>query len=84
MMAVLLTVVAMNTLLFLGLSVSKFAPWPKPVHPDMLRPHHDLNTAHHLQEHRTPTRPLSHAQQALLALTIPLRLPAWSRKRFLS
>jgi hypothetical protein len=37
-MAALLTLVALNTLLFLGLSVAKFAPWPDPVHPRTLRP----------------------------------------------
>lgn len=36
-MAALLTLVAVNTLLFLGLSVAKFAPWPEPVHPCTLR-----------------------------------------------
>jgi hypothetical protein len=36
-MTALLTLVAINTLLFLGLSVAKFAPWPDPVHPRALR-----------------------------------------------
>lgn len=38
-MSALLTVIAINTLLFLGLSVAKFVPWPEPVHPRMLRRH---------------------------------------------
>ena len=81
-MAVLLTLIAMNTLLFLGLSVSKFAPWPNPVHPDMLRQYGELTTAHQIQGDKAPGRQLSYAQRALLALT--LHLPARSRKRFIS
>ena len=37
MTATVLAVVAINTLLFLGLSVAKFVPWPDPVHPRALR-----------------------------------------------
>ena len=83
-MAVLLTLIAMNTLLFLGLSVSKFAPWPNPVDPDMLRQHGGLTTAHQIRGDKTTDRQLSHAQRALLALTISFHLPARSRKRFAS
>jgi len=83
-MTVLMTLIAMNTLLFLGLSVSKFAPWPNPVHPDMLRQHDELTTTRQIQGDKTSGGQLSHAQRALLALTIPFRLPARSRKRFLS
>lgn len=36
-MTALLALVAINTLLFLGLSVSKIAPWPEPLHPHTLR-----------------------------------------------
>lgn len=36
-MAAILALVAINTLLFLGLSVSKVAPWPDPLHPRALR-----------------------------------------------
>ncbi len=36
-MTALLALVAINTLLFLGLSVSKIAPWPEPLHPSTLR-----------------------------------------------
>jgi hypothetical protein len=36
-MTALLALVAINTLLFLGLSVAKFVPWPDPVHPRALR-----------------------------------------------
>lgn len=36
-MTALLALVAINTLLFLGLSVTKFVPWPDPVHPRALR-----------------------------------------------
>lgn len=36
-MTALLSLVAINTLLFLGLSVSKVAPWPEPLHPCILR-----------------------------------------------
>jgi hypothetical protein len=36
-MTALLALVAINTLLFLGLSVSKIAPWPEPLHPQILR-----------------------------------------------
>jgi hypothetical protein len=36
-MTALLALVAINTLLFLGLSVSKIAPWPEPLHPQTLR-----------------------------------------------
>ena len=35
-MATILALVAINTLLFLGLSVSKVAPWPEPLHPRSL------------------------------------------------
>jgi hypothetical protein len=37
-MSTILGLVAMNTLLFLGLSVAKVIPWPDPVHPRALRP----------------------------------------------
>ena len=36
-MATILALVAINTLLFLGLSVAKVAPWPDPLHPRALR-----------------------------------------------
>lgn len=36
-MTTLLTLVAINTLLFLGLSVAKVVPWPEPLHPRLLR-----------------------------------------------
>ena len=36
-MTTILTLVAINTLIFLGLSVSKVAPWPDPLHPRALR-----------------------------------------------
>lgn len=36
-MTTILALVAINTLLFLGLSVSKVAPWPEPLHPRTLR-----------------------------------------------
>lgn len=35
-MTTILALVAINTLLFLGLSVSKVAPWPDPLHPRAL------------------------------------------------
>lgn len=35
-MATILALVAINTLLFLGLSISKVAPWPEPLHPRSL------------------------------------------------
>lgn len=36
-MAAILALVAINTLLFLGLSIAKVAPWPEPLHPRILR-----------------------------------------------
>lgn len=36
-MAAILALVAINTLLFLGLSMAKVAPWPDPLHPRALR-----------------------------------------------
>lgn len=36
-MTAILGLVAINTLLFLGLSVAKVMPWPEPLHPRTLR-----------------------------------------------
>lgn len=62
-MSAILALVAMNTLIFLGLSVAKIIPWPDPVHPAMLRP---------TEHHEGGTRPGAVRQRLLLALTMAL------------
>ncbi len=38
---ILATVVAFNTIIYVGLTVSKFIPWPKQIHPSKVRALHD-------------------------------------------
>lgn len=38
---ILATVVAFNTIIYVGLTVSKFIPWPKQIHPSKVRAVHD-------------------------------------------
>lgn len=39
---VLATVVAFNTIIYVGLTVSKFIPWPRQIHPSKVRAIHDV------------------------------------------
>ncbi len=60
-MAALLGFVAINTLVFLGLSVAKVVPWPHPLHP-------------HLLHSRVPTGPgVASAAQHAPAASLSLR-----------
>ena len=63
-MASILALVAINTLLFLGLSVAKFTPWPDPLHPRWLRDSRSEVAIH---------PPPSPRQRMLLRLTLVLK-----------
>ena len=39
---VLATIVAFNTIIYVGLTVSKFIPWPRQIHPSRVRALHDM------------------------------------------
>ena len=40
--SVLATVVAFNTIIYVGLTLSKFVPWPRQIHPSKIRAIHDV------------------------------------------
>lgn len=71
-MSVVLTVIAINTMLFLGLSVAKFAPWPEPVHPQMLRHHVKFHPFGDPDSHGEAVTRVSVRQWFLMALTTPV------------
>ncbi len=64
----LVTFVAINTLVFLGLAVAKVVPWPEPIPPRLLRaaaaPSTDGGGGQHIPLSRSTTIP----QRGLLAL----------------
>jgi hypothetical protein len=70
-MTTLLALVAINTLLFLGLSVSKIAPWPEPLHPQTLRERVRADDRVTSQAEGDPVR-TSFRQGFLLALVVAL------------
>lgn len=70
-MTTILALVAINTMLFLGLSVSKMAPWPEPLHPSTLRAVASQEGDHTDDESRAVER-LSVRQGLLLSLVVTL------------
>lgn len=71
-MAAILALVAINTLLFLGLSIAKVAPWPEPLHPHALRSRAS-QTVNPADENHTPAAgQLSIRQGFLLRLVVAL------------
>lgn len=54
---ILSTVVAFNTIIYLGLTVSKFIPWPRQIHPSKVRAVHDavFNPARRRKPLRAPS-----------------------------
>lgn len=79
-MATVLALVAINTLLFLGLSVSKVAPWPDPLHPRSLRSR--ANRREGVTDKWTPRgdSPLPVRQRLLLGLVLVLHRLDWRRR----
>ena len=72
-MAAILALVAINTLVFLGLSVAKVAPWPDPLHPRALRARAH-QTGKPADENRTSAAgQLSIRQGFLLGLVVALQ-----------
>lgn len=72
-MAAILALVAINTLLFLGLSVAKVAPWPDPLHPRALRARAS-HTGDPADENRTSAAgQLSIRQGLLLGIVVALQ-----------
>lgn len=69
-MTTILALVAINTLLFLGLSVSKVAPWPDPLHPRALRTRTRHSDDLAAGEAAPAARRISTRQGLLLALTV--------------
>ena len=70
-MVAILSLVAINTLLFLGLSVAKVMPWPEPLHPRTLRARVRADHPSH-QGPRSPERG-SLRQELLLSTVVALR-----------
>ncbi len=79
-MATVLALVAINTLLFLGLSVSKVAPWPDPLHPRSLRAR--AHRREGVTDEWTPRgdSPMPVRQRLLLGLVLVLHRLDWRRR----
>ena len=72
-MSAILGLVAINTVLFLGLSIAKVAPWPEPLHPRALRARSD-QAGDPADENRTSAAgQLSIRQGFLLGLVVALQ-----------
>lgn len=75
------TVVAFNTIIYVGLTVSKFIPWPKQIHPSKIRALHDavfnpalnrtVGTPPSLREVRESTDPFEIMRDELTRREIP-------------
>ena len=78
---ILATVVAFNTIIYVGLTVSKFIPWPRQIHPSKVRALHDavfnparsrkLDTPPSLREVRESTDPFEIMRDELTRREIP-------------
>ncbi len=77
----LLAFVAINTLVFLGLSAAKAMPWPEPIPPALLRSTRDGRSIDSDEISPTAARSTTLRQRALLALVALLCVPAGPQQR---